>query len=87
MSFIENVTCFFCGEKEIVPYDFRYQVFGSRGGYFEGVQGIVGYNDKEVLFAVKSGKISVEGKDLKIEKLYDKDVAVSGKIIKVEKLQ
>lgn len=86
MSFIENVTCFFCGEKDIVLCDYRYEVFGSQGGYFEGIRGIVGYNDKEVLLAVKNGRISVVGKDLKIEKLYDKDVAISGKIIKVEKL-
>ncbi len=85
MSFIENIASFFCGDKEIIPCDFRYEVLGSCGGYFEGVRGILGYSKDEIVLAVKNGCICVSGKNLKIEKLYEKDVAVSGEIYKVEK--
>ena len=68
---------------ELLPYKFRYQVYGGSGGRFEGVR-IDGYTPSEVVFSVRGGKLLVKGKNMSVKKYIENEVSLVGEIFAVE---
>ncbi len=83
MSFLENISRFVVGEEAFVC-DYRYCVYGTSGGYFEGVTGVEFYSKRRIELQIKGGKIVVMGDNLYIAKLCRSDVAIKGEIKNVE---
>lgn len=79
MSFIDEIGAFL----KTSSASFRYQIIGGLGGYFEGVRSIPSLDGDKVVFEIKRGKITVEGKNLNVEKYYGDDVMLTGEIVRV----
>lgn len=68
-------------------YGFRYTVVDGLGGYFENVLKIGEISTYSLTLLCKYGVFNISGDCLKITKYCDGDLAVSGKITKVERVE
>ncbi len=85
MALFDNLLSALGLDCEISPYSYRYYVYGSCGGWFEGVS-IISYSLSEVIFKTKNGKLKVTGKNLSVKKYVEQEVALSGEIYGVERI-
>ncbi len=85
MAFKKEILDFF--HAYLVPYSFRYTVIDGTGGYFENVLKIGEISTYSLTLLSKSGAFIVSGKDLKVVKYCDGDLAVGGRIFKVERCE
>ena len=54
-----------------------------KGGYFEGVKGLNGFSDTEIVLLFKKSRVVVRGEQLEIKKYCDGDLQLSGRIFSV----
>ena len=85
MALFENLLDCLGVDGEITPYKYRCYIYGTCGGWFEGVT-IVSYTPEEVLFAVRGGNIKVTGKNLTVKKYVEREVALGGEIFGVNRV-
>ena len=83
MSFIDVIKECFLG-LDIEKPSYRICVLGESAGYFENIVGIKNFSPEEISLYIKRGTIVIKGNNLYIKKLYEKDVAIAGKITSVE---
>ena len=55
----------------------------NSGGYFEGVKGLNGFSDTEIVLLFKKSRVVVRGEQLEIKKYCDGDLQLSGRIFSV----
>lgn len=63
---------------------YRVTIIGEKGVYVEGALKIIDVKNQVVIVAVKNGKLSVFGNDLKLKSYCENDLAILGKVQKVE---
>ena len=56
----------------------------AKGGYFIGVKKIISFTDENIAVTTQFSKIVITGKNLKVAKLIEGDLAFSGEVEKVE---
>ena len=61
-------------------------IYISSGVYIEGHCGVIDFNDNEVSFKLKKGKLSFLGENLFIKELTLDSSVISGKILKIERV-
>ncbi|MBO4262296.1 MAG: YabP/YqfC family sporulation protein [Clostridia bacterium] len=84
MALYENLLSSLGIDGEVLPYAFRFSVYGGCGGFFEGVK-ISSFSADEIIFAVSRGKIKVTGKNLCVKKYVEREVVLGGEILCVER--
>ena len=57
-------------------------VFGG-GGYFQGVKSVEEYTPERLVLSYKKGRVEITGKELRIGKYYEGDLALVGSIFSV----
>ena len=84
MSFLENIFNCFENSSSLLPLP-KIVLVGNSSGYFEGVKSISSYSEKEIVLLTKTGKITLLGTNLTINKFCEGDVVICGKILTIKK--
>lgn len=84
MGFYESI-CKIINGTGVATSSHRITLISNCGAYIEGALKILDVNSKEVVIAVKEGKIVVSGKNLSLGSYSEKDATVLGEILKIEK--
>ena len=83
MAFIEDAMCLMGLGNEITPYSHRITLFGKCGCLIEGAKKILGFSATEIEISLKTSILVLKGKDLKIKKYCESEIALVGIIEEV----
>lgn len=75
MTFIDEIMGMDEGDARV---DYRFTLFGKRGGYFECVKEVISFSSEEIIFTVGKRIFSVTGDNLYIIKYCGGDLCVGG---------
>ncbi len=82
-SFVNSISDI-CGlETAAILRGYKYSVYDGRAVVIEGHKGIFAYGEKEVVFLLKKGKITIGGNQLSIKCLDGNFAVVEGVICDV----
>lgn len=84
MSLIDNIKESFNGLEIYKPL-YRVLIIGEDVGYFEGVLGIKSFAPDQIALFIKKGELIVKGENLYVKSFCEGDLAISGKILSVER--
>lgn len=84
MGFYESICKIINGSSEVLS-SYRITLLSGYGAYVEGAIKVLDVNSKEILIAVKKGKLAFSGKNLTLNSYSESDATILGEILKVEK--
>ncbi|MBR1677739.1 MAG: YabP/YqfC family sporulation protein [Clostridia bacterium] len=71
--------------NDIAPYPYRFYVFGTSGAWIEGIKGVKELSAERISLVVHGGIIEVTGKNLRIIKFVEGEMALGGEVVSVSR--
>lgn len=84
MGFVDEIKNVL-GLEDFSPC-FKAVLFDDKGAYFENVSSVRCFYPDKIELCVKGGCVRICGENLSIKKYYGKDLAITGKILSVQRI-
>ncbi len=80
MSFLHDIFLGQVSNEQVVPCNYRAEIYSGEYAYFENVKGLKSFSDNKVELFLKRGVITVTGRNLFLKKYGAGDVCIGGDV-------